>query len=142
MEDNILGKQLRLVRKSHGEKQDEVAEFLGLKRAVYSHYECGRIIPSLDILAKLSNHYGVPLSLFTNLAPGYSESDETNLSDEDRIIRRLSQMKTDFINNAISEDEDTPLTYDDKELVYLFHKLSEKDKKAVLFFMRFMALND
>lgn len=42
-----FGKYLKLLRKEKKYKQDEVAEFLGIKRQAYSHYETGRNIPTV-----------------------------------------------------------------------------------------------
>ena len=51
---NTLGKYLRMLRKNKRIKQDAVAEAIGVKRAIYSHYENGRIIPPTSMLATLS----------------------------------------------------------------------------------------
>lgn len=51
-----LGKRMRLARRRKGITQEEVASFLGIKKAAYSHYEIGRReIPPLFLyqLAKI-----------------------------------------------------------------------------------------
>ena len=54
MQNNLLAKRLKELRKAHGYTQDYVAEFLGLVRQTYSHYETGKRSPSPEILFKLS----------------------------------------------------------------------------------------
>jgi transcriptional regulator with XRE-family HTH domain len=67
-----LGFWLRAARERSGKSQQGAAEFLGLSRkskSSVSDYESGKTIPSLTVLRRLAEWYGVPLSVFTDPAP-------------------------------------------------------------------------
>lgn len=59
MTDNILGKRLNALRKEHNLKIKEVAVAIGLSPMAYNHYEWGDREPSIDVLIKLCDFYGV-----------------------------------------------------------------------------------
>lgn len=64
-----FGKYLKLLRKEKKYKQDEVAEFLGIKRQAYSHYETGRNFPPVETISKIAELYQIePLKLFMLLS--------------------------------------------------------------------------
>lgn len=42
MENNVLGQEIKRVRKSKGFYQYEIAEFLGIDRSTYASFETGR----------------------------------------------------------------------------------------------------
>lgn len=50
---------LKRLRKAKGITQKEVADYLGVSNSAYSQYETGTRQPSLDILTKLSEYFGV-----------------------------------------------------------------------------------
>ena len=52
---------LKLLRKRSGMLQEDVANYLGLTRPAYSHYETGRRIPDALMLAKLADLYHVSI---------------------------------------------------------------------------------
>lgn len=54
-----LGERLKKLRKLHGLTQVQVAERLGLSKAVISSYEVSSRHPSYDILIKMATLYGV-----------------------------------------------------------------------------------
>lgn len=54
-------KRLKLLRKIRGLKQEEVADFVGIKRNTYSDWENGKTDPSLKKLLMLADLYSVPL---------------------------------------------------------------------------------
>lgn len=58
-----LSKFLTHLRKENNVKQETIAQLLGMKRAVYSHYETGRVIPPIDVIYILSKYYNVPFKL-------------------------------------------------------------------------------
>lgn len=54
-----LGERLRELRKKQGLTQVQVAERLGISKAVVSSYEAASRYPSYDVLIKLATLYGV-----------------------------------------------------------------------------------
>ncbi len=54
-----LGNRLKTLRQKHNLTQSQVAERLGLSKAVVSSYEVASRYPSYDVLIKLATLYGV-----------------------------------------------------------------------------------
>lgn len=59
--NTIIGKNLKQLRDFNKFSQEQVAEYLGIKRSTYSNYESGEREASLDLLEKISNLYGCEL---------------------------------------------------------------------------------
>lgn len=59
-----VNQQIKEMRQSSGKTQEEVATALGIKRSTYATYETGRVDVDIQMLQKLSNYFGVPLSEF------------------------------------------------------------------------------
>ncbi len=60
--DNVVGEQLRLLRKLKGNKsQKEFAEFLEIPQPTLSSYESGRIKPTVDAIGNIADKCSVSL---------------------------------------------------------------------------------
>ncbi|OUQ22973.1 transcriptional regulator [Flavonifractor sp. An135] len=57
--NELFGKRLRALRNQRGEKQQELAEFLGVKPNQISEMENGRKASTFAKLAQLCEHYNV-----------------------------------------------------------------------------------
>lgn len=55
----MFGKRLAELRKRNGISQDILAEELGVRRNTISMYEQGKREPSLKVLSKVSDYFGV-----------------------------------------------------------------------------------
>lgn len=53
--------RLRQLRKSHGQKQKQLADLLGVSQMQISRYESGKQEPNIKALIKLANYYGVTI---------------------------------------------------------------------------------
>lgn len=58
----MLGEALRLIRVYHDLKQKQVAELLDVSTSYLSEIEKGRKTPTLDIVQRYSNKFGIPVS--------------------------------------------------------------------------------
>lgn len=58
-QDVNLGSRLRELRKNFNISQEELAQYLNVGRTAISNYESGSTMPSLEILDKLANYFGV-----------------------------------------------------------------------------------
>ena len=56
--DNV-GEFLKVLRKKHKYSQQYLADYLGVIRQTYSHYETGRIVPTYKTLVKLAELYQI-----------------------------------------------------------------------------------
>ncbi|TAF73190.1 MAG: XRE family transcriptional regulator [Bacteroidetes bacterium] len=59
METQILGNNIKLFRERLGLSQENMAQYLGVKREMVSYYENGVRTPNVDILKKLADLFGV-----------------------------------------------------------------------------------
>ena len=57
--NDLFGERLRTLRKHRGEKQQELAEFLGVKPNQIGEMENGRKASTFSKLAQLCEHYNV-----------------------------------------------------------------------------------
>lgn len=78
----MLGEALRLIRVYHDMKQKDAADVLGLSTSYLSEIEKGHKVPTLDVLHRYSDQFGLPLSsiLF------FAESVEGGAYDRARTI--------------------------------------------------------
>ncbi len=60
--DAIIGKNLKLLREANRFTQQQVADFLDLKRSTYSNYESGEREMPIDKLERVATLYGCELS--------------------------------------------------------------------------------
>lgn len=58
----MLAEALRLIRVFHDMRQQEVADRLGLSKSYVSEIENGKKIPSIDVIQKYSDAFGIPAS--------------------------------------------------------------------------------
>jgi transcriptional regulator with XRE-family HTH domain len=59
--NTIIGKNLKQLRDFNKFSQEQVSDFLGIKRSTYSNYESGEREAPLDVLEKISHLYGCDL---------------------------------------------------------------------------------
>lgn len=58
----MLSEALRLIRVFHDLKQQELADEIGLSKSYVSELENGKKIPSMDVIQKYSERFGIPAS--------------------------------------------------------------------------------
>ncbi len=58
---NVIGENIRSIRLKSGLTQAQFAESLKKSQSTIYSYECGAILPSFDVLMKISQIYGIPI---------------------------------------------------------------------------------
>ncbi len=58
----MLSEALRLTRVFHDLKQQQLADQLGLSKSYVSEIESGKKVPSMDVIQKYSDAFGIPPS--------------------------------------------------------------------------------
>lgn len=104
-----IGKKLRILRKTKGYTQQQLADLLGVQRATVSNYEVGRRSPHIKELERIAEFLGVNLEYF-----GVSNDDLTDLVAKARVV---------------FDDDDIPLeekTKAYKEILKLYLELDVK----------------
>ena len=104
-------------REFYGYKQKQVAEAIGVNRATYANYECGRRSPDIDGLVKLARFYGISLNELVGC--NTSESDNLVLLPRDRDLlenfHQLSDVKQKACLAHMKLDVELELEFRDKE---------------------------
>ena len=107
---------LKQLRKSHRYRQEDVASHLHISRQTYSHYETGRIKPSLNVLYHLAKLYGISADeILEHIEPSFLEqgSEETG---------------------SVGIGEENPV-FSEKEFLSCLHNLNEKNRADTLSIM-------
>lgn len=76
MNQQDFGLRLKELRKAHGITQSQLSDKLGISRQAYVNYETGRTFPPTDVVAKLSQIYGIDLMeiLYNHTTLTYTQS--------------------------------------------------------------------
>lgn len=61
-----IGKQVKRARKESGLTQQDLSQKVSISRNYISDIECGRYIPSVEILISLSKELKIDMNLFKN----------------------------------------------------------------------------
>ncbi|MCL4400578.1 helix-turn-helix domain-containing protein [Candidatus Parvarchaeota archaeon] len=89
--------KLKLAREMAGLSQNQVANFLGLKRPAISEIEAGRRKVSAEELAELSRIYSVSI----NWLVGESEEEDENQIRMGLAARELSKLKPEDVDRLL-----------------------------------------
>lgn len=85
---------IKLLRKRRGRTQEEVSNYLKMKRSTYSGYENGVAEPGLDVLVRLSSYFRVALDTLVRVDLGaLSESQLSQLEDGFDVYIRGSNLR-------------------------------------------------
>ncbi len=150
MGDSPLAQYLRLLRDKYDYKQDDVAKYLGITRATYSHYETSRLMPPTEALYKLSIFYKIPLNKLIKLSIASSKGENQTL-DAQVVLDTESDLQADFdglYQDFLSECADMSApqlkkwtSMEDLEMLYYYHQINSRDKRVINYLLRLMALN-
>ncbi|MBD3582255.1 XRE family transcriptional regulator [Flavobacterium selenitireducens] len=83
---SIFSDNIRFLRLSRSETQQETAEKLEIKRSRFEPYESGKIEPPYEILRKISRHFGVSIDLLLTIDLRKYQIDELLKLDDNRIV--------------------------------------------------------
>ncbi len=104
-------------REFYGYKQQQVADAMGVQRAAYANYECGRRSPDIDGLVKLAKFYEISLNELVGC--NTSVSDNLVLMPRDRELlenfHQLSDVKQKTCLAHMKLDVELDLEFRDKE---------------------------
>ncbi|MBO5994733.1 MAG: helix-turn-helix transcriptional regulator [Firmicutes bacterium] len=71
--------RLKELRNNFGVSQEKIGEYIGCSGAVYSRYETGARQPSIEVMIKLAQYFGVSLDYLV----GNKDFEETSLSERE-----------------------------------------------------------
>ena len=88
----MISRALRLVRSFHRLKQTDLADKLEISKSYLSEIESGVKSPSMELLAKYSKIFGIPVStllLFSERLNEKKSSERMRVQAGDKILRML-----------------------------------------------------
>jgi len=138
LEQTLLSKRLKELRKVNNYTQDYVASALGVIRQTYSHYETGKRTPSSEMLYKLAGLYEISVDDLMHLAIDldrniYYEAPGPTQSSDDLTAY------LEFFSNPSNQKKFQYNTNLEKELLYYFQKITDADKKEIIEFTKIKA---
>ena len=144
MANPLLALKLKELRLQHNYTQKYVSYYLNMSRGGYAQYEIDARTPSIEMLLKLSQLYGVGVDTFINpeiipISNTHTKSD-LNCVNEDKnfssIKIDINQLK--IIGNLFLHANPTfhleDLTQEDIDFLSLYKSLSEDTKQDIRLF--------
>ncbi|MDP4210182.1 MAG: LexA family transcriptional regulator [Bacteroidota bacterium] len=64
--NNLIASNIRHLRKVKGLTQDQLADKIGVNRAMIGSYEEGRAVPKLPVMQNISHYFGISIDLLIN----------------------------------------------------------------------------
>lgn len=98
----MLSEALRLIRVFHDMKQQELADELGLSKSYLSELENGKKAPSMDVIQKYSDRFGIPASSIMFFAenlnnPGKAAKTRSAIAGKVLQFLQFVETKTDHV---------------------------------------------
>lgn len=140
MNGTQLSKRLKELRKVHNYTQDYVASVLGVIRQTYSHYETGKRMPNSETLYKLAGLYDISVSDLIQLSFTLDKDEYFDAPEITQSSIELSEY-LEYFNNPNNRKKYQYNTNLEKELLYYFERISEKDKKEIIEFTKIKVRN-
>lgn len=138
MENSLLALKLKELRKAHGYTQDDVASVLNIGRKAYSHYETGRNTPSHESLYKLAGLYNIPVEDLLYISLKLDDNIYYDAPSPTQTGNELEDFLEYFNTPAVSK-KFQQFTFQEKELIYYYNKMSTEDKEDILAFIKLKA---
>lgn len=120
---NLIGNTLKKLRTEKGNTQQEIAEYLGIARGTYAHYEINKRRPDYEIIQKLADYFNVSVDylLGRETPQATSSPDEPSPQELEEILR-----------NSNVQFNGAPLDEEDKEeildfITFAWNKFKKKD---------------
>ena len=131
MASQKLSTKLKELRKALGYTQYDAAEALGVVRQTYSHYETGKRVPNSAVLFKLAGLYKVSVEDLMQLAVDVDRDVSFDAPKPTSSAVELSAF-IDYLNEPSNKRKYQYLSNREKELLFFYEQLSEKDKKEIV----------
>lgn len=102
MDKSIIGRNLKSLREANGYTQEQLSDYLGIRRSAYANYEAGDREAPLEVLEKAADLFGCELSLLfeedetavANMLVCAFRADDLNVED----MREVAAFKSIVMN--------------------------------------------
>ena len=136
---NNLSDLLKSLRLQNHYTQAYIAAKLGISRQGYCHYEYGHAIPNTESLLILSELYNIPIESFMKQNP--SNNKIPHASVKHSLYQELKHsllFEPDFLlyfSNTENQKKYHALNRIEKELLFLFQRLTSEEQMEILFYI-------
>jgi len=113
--------RIRELRVDCGLQQKQIAQDLHLSKQVYSNYELGQREPSIDMLGKLADYFGVTV---------------------DYLIGRDDKAQTEPFNEPFKTKKSPALSEEDEAMLNTYLELSDDSKRVVRYTVNMYAKSE
>lgn len=86
--ENLFAKNLIALREKKGETQVETASALNLSRSTYANYESELSLPKIDVLGKITGHFGVTVDMLL-----FSDLTNVHLNTGDKAPKKVQSVQ-------------------------------------------------
>ncbi|MCR4657500.1 MAG: helix-turn-helix domain-containing protein [Lachnospiraceae bacterium] len=131
MTSQRLPAKLKELRKAFSYTQYDVAAALGVVRQTYSHYETGKRSPSPEVLFKLAGLYHISVEDLLQLTVDVDRNISFDAPSPTKTGKELSVF-LEYLGDPYNKKRLQFLSYEEKELLYYFGQLSDKDKIEII----------
>ncbi len=138
MEKSPLATKLKELRKAHGYFQEDVAAVLNIGRKAYSHYETGRNTPSHEALYKLAGFYSIPVEDLLHISLTLDKNIYYDAPAPSQSSIELADF-LEYFNTPAAIKKYQQFTFQEKELIYYYNKMSDADKEDIMTFIKLRA---
>lgn len=150
----LLAAKLIELRQEHNLCQQDVADYLGMSREGYSHYERNTREPNLEILLRLCQFYKINISelVNTDLVPVSFVSNRKSASSAVKASTGSGSNSTDSVTPKLLKNMDhmlklfsgkytnidvTDITKRDLDMLIWYKKLTKSDQKEIMEYIQF-----
>ena len=139
----LLAAKLVELRQQYNFSQTEVADYLGMTREGYSHYERNSREPNLEALMRLSRLYKIDISELINektIPVPNKDMDSGSSSTEDSSANTITNNINHFLKIFTGRNSNlnlTDISKDDIAVLAQYKKLDKQCQKEVRQFIKF-----
>lgn len=123
----MIGDRIRESRIKRRMTQEDLAEAIGVKRAIVSKYETGAVVPSVDQIKNIANALGVDAISLLELEEAIDVDDPLV---KKHLSRNIKDGKIEIPNPVFGSKIDEQERHD--VLTKIFFDLNEKGQKKVI----------
>ena len=84
--NNTFSEAIKQIRKEKALSQQQLADLIQVDRTTVTNWEKGRRLPDVNMIAKISNTFGINASYLINVPPKQSDSLNVIMVDDEKII--------------------------------------------------------
>lgn len=132
MTTSVLASRIKALRKANSKTQADIAEMLGILRTTYGEYERGRILPPMDRINRIAEHFSVSVDYLIGNTNDPHEKPTAKIDVSESVLELLDSLQNDrseltFYGEKINETTRELLIKSLENSLELARTISKKD---------------